>query len=124
MKRKILAGLLTLCMAAGMTVPAAAATTPAEQEQGAEGPQYTLQEHVLNEDTHTNNMDILVMPGESFTAKPNMDIHKGSCMSGTTDYQHWKYITTVKFMNADLYLGYVDSPNYSAHEPRYGSDGY
>ena len=36
MKRKILAGLLTLCMAAGMAVPAAAATTPAEQEQGAE----------------------------------------------------------------------------------------
>lgn len=32
MKRKILAGLLTLCMAAGMAVPAAAATTPAEQE--------------------------------------------------------------------------------------------
>ena len=124
MKRKILAGLLTLCMAAGMAVPAAAATTPAEQEQGAEGPQYTLQEHVLNEDTHTNNMDILVMPGESFTAQPNMDIHKGNCMCVTADYQYWKYITTVKFMNADLYLGYVDSPNYSAHEPRYVSDGY
>ena len=38
MKRKILAGLLTLCMAAGMAVPAAAATTPAEQEPGADGP--------------------------------------------------------------------------------------
>ena len=45
MKRKILAGLLTLCMAAGMAVPAAAATTPAEQEQGAEGPQYTTAIH-------------------------------------------------------------------------------
>ena len=33
MKRKLLAGLLTLCMAAGMAVPAAAATTPAEQER-------------------------------------------------------------------------------------------
>ena len=41
MKRKILAGLLTLCMAAGMAVSAAAATTPAEQEQGADGPKYT-----------------------------------------------------------------------------------
>ena len=41
MKRKLLAGLLTLCMAAGMAVPAAAATTPAEQEQGADGPKYT-----------------------------------------------------------------------------------
>ena len=69
MKRKILAGLLTLCMAAGMAVPAAAATTPAEQEQGADGPQYTHVDHVLNEDTHTTNMDILVMPGESFTAQ-------------------------------------------------------
>ena len=124
MKRKILAGLLTLCMAAGMAVPAAAATTPAEQEQGAEGPQYTLQDHVLNEDTHRTNMDILVMPGESFTAQPNTDIHKGNCMCITADGQYWKYITTVQFMNADLYLGYVDSPNYSAHEPRYVSDGY
>ena len=39
MKRKLLAGLLTLCMAAGMAVPAAAATTPAEQEPGADGPE-------------------------------------------------------------------------------------
>ncbi len=124
MKRKILAGLLTLCMAAGMAVPAAAATTPAEQEPGADGPKYTHVDHVLNEDTHRTNMDILVMPGESFTAQPNMDIHKGNCMCVTADYQYWKYITTVKFMNADLYLGYVDSPNYSAHEPRYVSDGY
>ena len=123
MKRKILAGLLTLCMAAGMAVPAAAATTPAEQEQGAEGPQYTLQDHVLNEDTHRTNMDILVMPGESFTAQPNTDIHKGNCMCITADGK-WKYVTTVKFMNADLYLGYVNIPNYSAHEPRYVSDGY
>ncbi len=124
MKRKILAGLLTLCMAAGMAVPAAAATTPAEQEQGADGPKYTHVDHVLNEDTHRTNMDILVMPGESFTAQPNMDIHKGNCACITADYQYWKYITTVQFMNADLYLGYVDSPNYSAHEPRYVSDGY
>ena len=124
MKRKILAGLLTLCMAAGMAVPAAAATTPAEQEPGADGPKYTHVDHVLNEDTHRTNMDILVMPGESFTAQPNTDIHKGNCMCVTADYQYWKYITTVKFMNADLYLGYVDSPNYSAHEPRYVSDGY
>ena len=118
MKRKLLAGLLTLCMAAGMAVPAAAATTPAEQEPGADGP------HVLNEDTPSTNMDILVMPGESFTAQPNIDIHKGNCACITADYQYWKYVTTVQFMNADLYLGYVDSPNYSAHEPRYVSDGY
>ena len=124
MKRKLLAGLLTLCMAAGMAVPAAAATTPAEQEPGADGPKYTHVDHVLNEDTPSTNMDILVMPGESFTAQPNMDIHKGNCACITADYQYWKYITTVKFMNADLYLGYVDSPNYSAHEPRYVSDGY
>ena len=124
MKRKILAGLLTLCMAAGMAVSAAAATTPAEQEQGAEGPQYTHVDHVLNEDTHRTNMDILVMPGESFTAQPNMDIHKGNCACITADYQYWKYVTTVQFMNADLYLGYVNIPNYSAHEPRYVSDGY
>ena len=124
MKRKLLAGLLTLCMAAGMAVPAAAATTPAEQEQGADGPKYTHVDHVLNEDTHRTNMDILVMPGESFTAQPNTDIHKGNCMCITADGQYWKYITTVQFMNADLYLGYVDSPNYSAHEPRYVSDGY
>ena len=124
MKRKLLAGLLTLCMAAGMAVPAAAATTPAEQEPGADGPKYTHVDHVLNEDTHRTNMDILVMPGESFTAQPNMDIHKGNCMCITADYQYWKYVTTVQFMNADLYLGYVDSPNYSAHEPRYVSDGY
>ena len=124
MKRKLLAGLLTLCMAAGMAVPAAAATTPAEQEPGADGPKYTHVDHVLNEDTHRNNMDILVMPGESFTAQPNMDIHKGNCMCITADGQYWKYITTVQFMNADLYLGYVNIPNYSAHEPRYVSDGY
>ena len=123
MKRKLLAGLLTLCMAAGMAVPAAAATTPAEQEPGADGPKYTHVDHVLNEDTHRINMEILVMPGESFTAQPNMDIHKGNCMCVTADGK-WKYITTVQFMNADLYLGYVDSPNYSAHEPRYVSDGY
>ena len=126
MKRKLLAGLLTLCMAAGMAVPAAAATTPAEQEPGADGPKYTHVDHVLNEDTHTTDMDILVMPGESFTAQPNIDIHKGNCGCITADYQYWKYITTVKFMNADLYLGYVNIPNsnYSAHEPRYVSDGY
>ena len=126
MKRKILAGLLTLCMAAGMAVSAAAATTPAEQEQGADGPKYTHVDHVLNEDTHRTNMDILVMPGESFTAQPNTDIHKGNCMCITADGQYWKYITTVQFMNADLYLGYVNIPNsnYSAHEPRYVSDGY
>ena len=124
MKRKLLAGLLTLCMAAGMAVPAAAATTPAEQEPGADGPKYTHVDHVLNEDTHTTDMDILVMPGESFTAQPNIDIHKGNCACVTADYQYWKYVTTVQFMNADLYLGYVDSPNYSAHEPRYVSDGY
>ena len=123
MKRKLLAGLLTLCMAAGMAVPAAAATTPAEQEPGADGPKYTHVDHVLNEDTHRNNMDILVMPGESFTAQPNMEIDKRDCMCVTADGK-WKYVTTVKFMNADLYLGYVDSPNYSAHEPRYVSDGY
>ena len=125
MKRKILAGLLTLCMAAGMAVPAAAATTPAEQEQGAEGPKYTLQEHVLNKDTHRNNIDILVMPGESFTAQPNIEIDKRDCKCVTADGK-WKYVTTIKFMNADLYLGYVNIPNsnYSAHEPRYVSDGY
>ena len=88
MKRKILAGLLTLCMAAGMAVPAAAATTPAEQEPGADGPKYTHVDHVLNEDTHRINMEILVMPGESFTAQPNMDIHKGNCMCVTADYQY------------------------------------
>ena len=126
MKRKILAGLLTLCMAAGMAVPAAAATTPAEQEPGADGPKYTHVDHVLNEDTHTTDMDILVMPGESFTAQPSMDIHKGNCACVTADYQYWKYVTTVQFWNADLYLGYVNIPNsnYSAHEPRYVSDGY
>ena len=124
MKRKLLAGLLTLCMAAGMAVPAAAATTPAEQEPGADGPKYTHVDHVLNEDTPSTNMDILVMPGESFTAQPNMDIHKGNCACITADYQYWKYITTVQFWNADLYLGYVNIPNYSAHEPRYVSDGY
>ena len=126
MKRKLLAGLLTLCMAAGMAVPAAAATTPAEQEPGADGPKYTHVDHVLNEDTHTTDMDILVMPGESFTAQPNMDIHKGNCACVTADYQYWKYVTTVQFFNADLYLGYVNIPNsnYSAHEPRYVSDGY
>ncbi len=126
MKRKLLAGLLTLCMAAGMAVPAAAATTPAEQEQGADGPKYTHVDHVLNEDTHSTNMDILVMPGESFTAQPSVDIHKGNCGCVTADYQYWKYITTVQFWNADLYLGYVNIPNsnYSAHEPRYVSDGY
>ena len=126
MKRKLLAGLLTLCMAAGMAVPAAAATTPAEQEPGADGPKYTHVDHVLNEDTPRTNMDILVMPGESFTAQPNIDIHKGNCACITADYQYWKYITTVQFMNADLYLGYVNIPNsnYSAHEPRYVSDGY
>ena len=124
MKRKLLAGLLTLCMAAGMAVPAAAATTPAEQEPGADGPKYTHVDHVLNEDTHSTNMDILVMPGESFTAQPNTDIHKGNCGCVTADYQYWKYITTVQFWNADLYLGYVNIPNYSAHEPRYVSDGY
>ena len=124
MKRKLLAGLLTLCMAAGMAVSAAAATTPAEQEPGADGPKYTHVDHVLNEDTHSNNMDILVMPGESFTAQPSVDIHKGNCGCVTADYQYWKYITTVQFWNADLYLGYVNSPNYSAHEPRYVSDGY
>lgn len=125
MKRKLLAGLLTLCMAAGMAVPAAAATTPAEQEPGADGPKYTHVDHVLNEDTPSTNMDILVMPGESFTAQPNTDIHKGNCMCITADGK-WKYITTVQFMNADLYLGYVNIPNsnYSAHEPRYVSDGY
>ena len=125
MKRKLLAGLLTLCMAAGMAVPAAAATTPAEQEQGAEGPKYTLQEHVLNKDTHRNNIDILVMPGESFTAQPNIEIDKRDCKCVTADGK-WKYVTTIKFMNADLYLGYVNIPNsnYSAHEPRYVSDGY
>ena len=64
------------------------------------------------------------MPGESFTAQPNIDIHKGNCACVTADYQYWKYITTVQFMNADLYLGYVNIPNYSAHEPRYVSDGY
>ena len=124
MKRKILAGLLTLCMAAGMAVPAAAATTPAEQEPGADGPKYTHVDHVLNEDTPSTNMDILVMPGESFTAQPSMDIHKGNCACITADYQYWKYVTTVQFWNADLYLGYVNIPNYSAHEPRYVSDGY
>ena len=64
MKRKILAGLLTLCMAAGMAVPAAAATTPAEQEQGAEGPQYTIEEHVLNKGNDWDISDELIMPGE------------------------------------------------------------
>ena len=123
MKRKILAGLLTLCMAAGMAVPAAAATTPAEQEPGADGPKYTHVDHVLNEDTHRINMEILVMPGESFTAQPNIEIDKRDCKCVTADGK-WKYVTTIKFMNADLYLGYVDSPNYSAHEPRYVSDGY
>ena len=73
MKRKLLAGLLTLCMAAGMAVPAAAATTPAEQEPGADGPKYTLQDHVLNK---ANNWDIsneLIMPGESFTTQYDLD---------------------------------------------------
>ena len=65
MKRKILAGLLTLCMAAGMAVPAAAATTPAEQEQGAEGPKYTLQDHVLNEANNWDISDELIMPARA-----------------------------------------------------------
>ena len=101
MKRKILAGLLTLCMAAGMAVPAAAATTPAEQEQGADGPKYTHVDHVLNEDTHRNNKDILVMPGESFNTQPNTAIHKGNCMCGTADGK-WKDVTPGKFTNGDL----------------------
>ena len=85
MKRKILAGLLTLCMAAGMAVPAAAATTPAEQEQGADGPKYTHVDHVLNEDTHRTNMDILVMPGESFTAQPTRTFTRAiACVSRRT----------------------------------------
>ena len=66
MKRKLLAGLLTLCMAAGMAVPAAAATTPAEQEQGAEGPKYTIEEHVLNKGNDWKISDELDMSGETY----------------------------------------------------------
>ena len=116
MKRKLLAGLLTLCMAAGMAVPAAAATTPAEQEQGADGPKYTLQDHVLNK---ANNWDIsneLIMPGESFTTQYDLDKVFRNCSCVTADYQYWKYVTDYTFYNAALYLG---DPNTNApHTPR------
>ena len=117
MKRKLLAGLLTLCMAAGMAVPAAAATTPAEQEQGADGPQYTLQDHVLNK---ANNWDIsneLIMPGESFTTQYDLDKVFRNCSCVTADYQYWKYVTYYTFDNAALYLG--DPNTNTPHTPRY-----
>ena len=117
MKRKILAGLLTLCMAAGMAVPAAAATTPAEQEPGADGPQYTLQDHVLNK---ANNWDIsneLIMPGESFTTQYDLDYVQRNCSCVTADYQYWKYVTYYTFDKAGLYLG--DPNTNTPHTPRY-----
>ena len=117
MKRKILAGLLTLCMAAGMAVPAAAATTPAEQEPGADGPQYTLQDHVLNK---ANNWDIsneLIMPGESFTTQYDLDKVLRDCKCVTADGQYWKYVTYYTFDNAGLYLG--DPNTNTPHTPRY-----
>lgn len=117
MKRKLLAGLLTLCMAAGMAVPAAAATTPAEQEPGADGPQYTLQDHVLNK---ANNWDIsneLIMPGESFTTQYDLDYVQRNCSCVTADYQYWKYVTYYTFDKAGLYLG--DPNTNTPHTPRY-----
>ena len=117
MKRKILAGLLTLCMAAGMAVPAAAATTPAEQEQGAEGPKYTLQDHVLNEANNWDISDELIMPGESFTIQYKLDKVFRDCKCVTADGQYWKYVTDYTFYNAALYLG---DPNTNApHTPRF-----
>ena len=116
MKRKILAGLLTLCMAAGMAVPAAAATTPAEQEQGADGPKYTLQDHVLNKANNWDISDELIMPGESFTTQYDLDYVQRNCSCVTADYQYWKYVTYYTFDNAALYLG---DPNTNApHTPR------
>ena len=117
MKRKILAGLLTLCMAAGMAVPAAAATTPAEQEQGADGPKYTLQDHVLNKANNWDISDELIMPGESFTTQYDLDYVQRNCSCVTADYQYWKYVTYYTFDNAALYLG---DPNTNApHTPRF-----
>lgn len=117
MKRKILAGLLTLCMAAGMAVPAAAATTPAEQEPGADGPQYTLQDHVLNKANNWDISDELIMPGESFTTQYDLDYVQRNCSCVTADYQYWKYVTYYTFDNAGLYLG--DPNTNTPHTPRY-----
>ena len=79
MKRKILAGLLTLCMAAGMAVPAAAATTPAEQEPGADGPQSTLPDHGLNKANTWDISNELIMPGESFPTQYDLGKAIGNC---------------------------------------------
>ena len=62
-----------------MAPPAAAPPPPVEEGGGGGPPNKKNVDHVLNEDTPSTNMDILVMPGESFTAQPNMDIHKGNC---------------------------------------------
>ena len=100
-----------------MAVPAAAATTPAEQEPGADGPQYTLQDHVLNK---ANNWDIsneLIMPGESFTTQYDLDKVFRNCSCVTADYQYWKYVTYYTFDNAGLYLG--DPNTNTPHTPRY-----
>ena len=91
MKRKLLAGLLTLCMAAGMAVPAAAATTPAEQEPGAEGPQYTIEEHVLNKGNDWDISDELIMPNEVFRTEGDYDFDPNGWgnydLDGRLDYQ-------------------------------------
>ena len=102
MKRKLLAGLLTLCMAAGMAVPAAAATTPAEQEQGAEGPKYTIEEHVLNKGNDWNISDELIMPGETFRTEGDYDFDPNGWgnydLDGRLDYQRDVMMANVELL--------------------------
>ena len=102
MKRKILAGLLTLCMAAGMAVPAAAATTPAEQEPGAEGPKYTIEEHVLNKGNDWNISDELIMPGETFRTEGDYDFDPNGWgnydLDGRLDYQRDVMMANVELL--------------------------
>ena len=102
MKRKILAGLLTLCMAAGMAVPAAAATTPAEQEQGAEGPQYTIEEHVLNKGNDWDISDELIMPNEVFRTEGDYDFDPNGLgnydLDGRLDYQREVIMANVELL--------------------------
>ena len=102
MKRKILAGLLTLCMAAGMAVPAAAATTPAEQEQGAEGPQYTIEEHVLNKGNDWDISDELIMPNEVFRTEGDYDFDPNGWgnydLDGRLDYQRDVMMANVELL--------------------------
>ena len=102
MKRKLLAGLLTLCMAAGMAVPAAAATTPAEQEQGAEGPQYTIEEHVLNKGNDWDISDELIMPNEVFRTEGDYDFDPNGWgnydLDGRLDYQRDVMMANVELL--------------------------